>query len=231
MNTPRLAHPSLSFLFIALFGFAATASADDHEHHGHHGRGHAYGHYKHHGHDYDDDDEVHYHYYTQPAPVIHRHYYQSAPQPYYPARNSGYGDYGVRSGRCDNHTVAQVLGGVAGGALGGALGSGMSNGNGVGTVVGAVAGTVLGAVIGDRVGAVMDPNDRFCAGRALDYAQDRHRVDWYNPQSQVGYQLMPLRSFHQDGVLCREFTTSAGVYGDGRQIACRLPNGDWDIRS
>jgi len=124
-----------------------------------------------------------------------------------------------------------VLGGVAGGALGGVLGSGMSGGGSAGTIVGAVAGTVLGAIVGGRVGHMMDPNDRFCAGRALDYADDRHGVDWFNPQSRIDYRVTPLRSFHEAGVLCRELTTSAGAYGDDRRIACRLPSGDWEIRS
>ncbi|QSA97982.1 hypothetical protein [Methylococcus sp. EFPC2] len=227
MNTLRLAH--VSVLFFLLSAFSAGVSADHDEHHEHHG--HWRGHHGHHHHDHADYG-VRYYYPPPPPPVvIHRHYHPAPPPPPVYYQRDDYGDYGVRSGRCDNHTAAQVLGGVAGGALGGALGSGMSDGNGIGAVVGVVAGSVLGAVIGERVGEMMDPTDRFCAGRALDFAQDRQGVNWFNPQSRIGYQLMPLQSFRQDGMLCREFTTSAAGYGDGRQVACRLPNGDWDIRS
>jgi surface antigen len=174
---------------------------------------HGYRHkHKHHHHDDDDD-------YRE----SHHHHYRDQ-----------YGDYGVGSGRCDTHTVAQVLGGVAGGALGGVLGSQVGQGSNAGTIVGAVAGTIVGAIIGERIGRSMDPSDRFCAGRALDYANDRHSVRWVNPESQVDYLITPMRSFQRDGGPCREFTTRlshSGLHDTLRQTACRLPNGDWRINS
>ena len=167
-----------------------------------------------HKHHHDDD----YPYYRET-----RHYHRDR-----------YGDYGVRAGRCDTHAVAQVLGGVAGGALGGVLGSRVDQGGSAGTIVGAVAGTIVGAIIGNQIGRSMDPYDRFCAGRVFDFADDHHGVRWRNPQTQVDYLLTPLSSFQRDGNRCREFTTRishAGLQDDLRQTACRLPNGDWQIRS
>ena len=175
-------------------------------------------------HHHDDDDEHH-----------HRDhdYYREVRQSPHPAPyHERYGDYGIRSGRCNNHTVAQVLGGVAGGTLGGVLGSQVGQGSNAGAIVGAVAGTVLGAIIGDRIGRGMDPNDRFCTGRALDFADDGRSVNWLNPQSQVNYLVTPLRSYQTQGTLCREFTTRMGhrdLSDTLRQTACRRPSGDWEI--
>jgi len=171
---------------------------------------HGYRH-KHKHHHHDDD---HYHYDRE----VHHH--------------DRYGDYGVRTGSCNTHAVAQVLGGAAGGALGGVLGSKVDQSGSAGTIVGAVAGTIVGAIIGNQIGRSMDPYDRFCAGRVFDFADDDHGVRWRNPQTRVDYLLTPLSSFQRDGNPCREFTTRirlAGLQDDLRQTACRLPNGDWQI--
>ena len=211
MITPHSALFLPTLLVFAMLGLSVPviASADPPDWAPAHGYRHKH---KHHHHD-DDDDYRESH---------HDHY------------RDQYGDYGVGSGRCDTHTVAQVLGGVAGGALGGVLGSQVGQGSNAGTIVGAVAGTIVGAIIGERIGRSMDPSDRFCAGRALDYANDRHSVRWVNPESQVDYLITPMRSFQREGGRCREFTTRlshSGLHDTLRQTACRLSNGDWRINS
>jgi surface antigen len=206
------------FPLLAVFAFLGLAvpmhAAGDPPHwapaHGYRHKHHKHDHHKHHDH---DDDYPRYRQF--------RH-----------DQRERYGDYGIHSGRCDTHAVAQVLGGVAGGALGGVLGSQVDQGGSTGTIVGAVAGTIIGAIIGKQIDQSMDPSDRYCAGRAFDFADDGHGVRWHNPQTRVDYLLTPLNSFQRDGSRCREFTTRishAGLRDDVRQTACRLPNGDWQI--
>jgi len=94
MNTPRLAQLFVSLFSIVLLGLPTDGSAS-----GGHGHGHGWGHHKHRHHHHDDD-----HYYYGPRyypypPVVHHYEYPPAPRRY-PARYDG--DYGVRSGRCDN---------------------------------------------------------------------------------------------------------------------------------
>jgi surface antigen len=144
-----------------------------------------------------------------------------------------YDDYGVKGGRCDSHTVAKVLGGAAGGALGGVVGSQVGQGSEAGTIVGAVAGTLLGVIVGEQIGRSMDPADRYCTGRVLDFTPDRNAVRWANPQSRVDYLLTPLRSYRVQGRDCRDFTTQM-KYGGKRDLmsrtACRGEDGEWEVR-
>lgn len=202
---------------------SSTAIADPprhapaHGHHAKHGRHHSQHHHPTSRHRREPQEEEDF----EPVPVAPR-----------PVRRE-YDDYGVKAGRCDNHTVAKVLGGVAGGALGGAVGSQVGQGNEAGTLVGAVAGTILGVIVGEQVGRSMDPADRYCTGRVLDYTPDRSAVRWANAQSRVDYVLTPMRSYRVQGRECRDFTAQM-KYGGKRdlmnQTACRAEGGDWEVR-
>jgi surface antigen len=152
------------------------------------------------------------------------HYHYAIERPYPPGH-----DYGVGAGHCDRTTVGAALGGRAAGSdLGGLIGTGLREGH-----TGAVAGIVLGAVVGDRIGRRMDIEDRYCTGRALDFAEDQASVRWLNPANRASYTVTPLSSYRDGATTCREFTTRMTL---GRQeetaarIACRQPDGTWLIR-
>jgi surface antigen len=132
-------------------------------------------------------------------------------------------DYGVRSGSCNRAGIGAVLGGIAGGAVGAQAGRGETQAAAI------VVGAVVGAAIGSEIGRRMDRADRSCVGHALELAPAGERVSWTNPNTQVTYQLTPLRDEPRENG-CRKFRLIAhGSFGlsEGRTVACPDSRGVW----
>jgi surface antigen len=132
-------------------------------------------------------------------------------------------DYGVIQGRCSAEAVGAVVGGVIGGVVGSNIGEGE------GRRIATVLGTVIGAVIGAQVARDITELDRACIGHALELGGDRHRVVWDNPRTHVHYELVPVRTFREDGRVCRDFDL---VFDKQRQrrSACHVGDGQWRMR-
>lgn len=137
-------------------------------------------------------------------------------------------DYGVQSGSCRRDEIGAVLGGVVGGVIGSQAGKDTGH-----RTVATVVGAVVGAVIGHEIGRQMDKTDRSCMGQALELAAAGQNVRWTNPNTQVTYQLTPLREQARDGG-CRQFKLVAhGKFGlsEGRTVACPDSTGVWTLAS
>lgn len=114
--------------------------------------------------------------------------------------------------------------GAATGATGGAIVGGL-----VGGSTGAVAGAILGGTLGYGVGRYMDEEDKRRMAWAME--QDR-RMQWENEQTGATYQIAPTGTFYRDERECRNFSMVADVNGRPDRIngvACRNPNGSWDM--
>ncbi|WP_375318615.1 RT0821/Lpp0805 family surface protein [Candidatus Tisiphia endosymbiont of Oplodontha viridula] len=124
-----------------------------------------------------------------------------------------------------------LIGGVAGGLLGSQFGKG--TGQLAATGIGALA----GALIGGQIGQTMDEHDRQLAQlssqKALETGASGQSVEWRNPDSgNYGY-VTPERTFKNErGQYCREYTHAIVVSGKQEKaygIACRKPDGQWEI--
>jgi surface antigen len=140
--------------------------------------------------------------------------------------------YGIDRGYCDRGLVSsEVIGGVLGGAVGGVAGSQV--GKGTGKTAATIGGAIVGVLVGAAIGRSMDDVDQNCVGRALEYAPDRQRIKWTNDAG-YEYGLVPLRTFQNNGLYCREYQAVATVGGKPQQVygtACRQPDGAWKIVS
>ena len=79
----------------------------------------------------------------------------------------------------------------------------------------------------------MDEVDQYCVSRVLEYAPDRARIHWYGDPG-ITYGVTPLSTFERDGRYCREFHTAAQIDGRNERvygIACRMPDGVWQVMS
>ncbi len=115
--------------------------------------------------------------------------------------------------------------GAATGATGGAIVGGIVGGSG-----GAVAGAILGGALGYGIGREMDIQDQ----QRMAWAMEQNRqAQWANSQTGNEYVIQPTGTFYQGNRECRNFTMRAEV--DGRPdringVACRNPNGTWDMQ-
>ena len=135
-------------------------------------------------------------------------------------------DYGVIDGRCNRQAVGAVLDAATGGMVGSQVGQG--EGRQVATIVG----TVLGAVAGASIGRDMDEKDRACLGHTLELAGLERGVAWTNTDNGVGYRVIPLGGFTDNGRPCREFVTRVSVSGRNETVrhkACSAGDGVWQI--
>ena len=141
-------------------------------------------------------------------------------------RGAGPGQWGV------NKTTGGAL---LGAALGGLLGS-QIGGKGSGQLASTAIGVLAGAWLGSRVGTSLDQADQMAMERSARRALDTGReVAWRNPDSGASGAVTPRRSWRTaSGESCREFERSVTVDGQtehGVATACRLPSGDWQMRS
>jgi len=135
-------------------------------------------------------------------------------------------DLEIFDGRCIYEKAGTVIGGVVGGVIGSKVG------DGDGKKIAVIAGAIIGAIIGKKVGAHFDEKDRFCTGQALEHANNGQSVSWNNPETNVGYVVTPVNSYHQGNSLCRQFiveaTNSSGVTTQKNNDACRDTNKIWN---
>lgn len=130
-------------------------------------------------------------------------------------------------------TIGAGLGAVAGVAVGSAIGSGG------GRTAAMIIGGLLGALAGSEIGRVMDENDRLRAARATQDALENYpsgrASTWSNPDSGYSGETVAQPAYVSDGGdTCRRYTQTIRV--DGRAetaegVACRQPNGSWQIVS
>lgn len=124
--------------------------------------------------------------------------------------------------------IGQILGGVAGAAAGSQFGQG------TGKLAATAGGALLGLLIGGEIGASLDAADAACAQHALEVAPTGRTVAWYDPQHRTNYRLTPTGTFRSGDGYCREYR-SAAESGTRREqadgVACRRPDGTWELRS
>jgi surface antigen len=141
----------------------------------------------------------------------------------------------IRQGTCNRSRLPyglnkQTVGGALGGVIGGLLGSRV--GEGGGKAVATIAGVLAGMAAGSYLGKTMDAGDQYCAGQALEYAQDDRSVRWSNPDNNSSYVMTPVRTYEEDGRYCRRYTTRVTTEGATKTVtgtACRQPDGTWKI--
>ena len=127
-------------------------------------------------------------------------------------------------------TIGAVGGAVAGGLLGAAIG---------GNTKSIAAGAAVGGLLGGATGNVLDQRDRRLAAetaaRAFETAPTGSSVPWTNPDTGNSGSITPTRTWQEpSGQYCREYQQEVIVGGQKEQaygVACRQPDGSWQIRS
>jgi len=122
--------------------------------------------------------------------------------------------------------------GTVGGAVGGAL-LGNMVGGGAGRVAATIAGGLLGGFLGNQVGSALDQNAQQQAYAAqVGAVQTGRHTTWhsgsYNGYVEAGPMMTDSRG------TCRPYTHTIYINGQprrGQGIACRNPNGTWEIVS
>lgn len=120
-----------------------------------------------------------------------------------------------------------------GAATGAAAGTAV--GAAIGDTEGAVIGGLLGTIVGHEVGRYMDRRDRERTREVLEHNRTGETSDWVNPDTGYRYEVTPRDTLEIAGnEPCREFdivTEDNGVEYSTREVACRRPDGVWEIRS
>ncbi len=130
----------------------------------------------------------------------------------------------------------QTVGALGGAAAGGLLGA--QFGKGKGQLAMTAAGALLGALIGSEIGRSMDEVDRMQAEQAYGQAQAApigQTIAWDNPDTGNYGSVTPTREGKQTGTgqYCREFQQTVVIGGkqeDAYGIACRQPDGSWEVQ-
>ena len=140
---------------------------------------------------------------------------------------------------CENSSLGgtkQTVGTLGGAAAGGLFGA--QFGKGKGQLAATAAGALLGAFIGSEIGRTMDEVDRQKAERAYQQATVApvgETITWSNPNSGNQGSVTPTREgTSSTGAYCREFQQTVIIGGKEEQaygVACRQPDGAWEIRS
>ncbi|MFN4088722.1 MAG: RT0821/Lpp0805 family surface protein [Alphaproteobacteria bacterium] len=139
---------------------------------------------------------------------------------------------GGMGGMGQKQTGGAVVGALGGGLLGSTIGRGQGRLWAVG------AGTLIGALVGSEVGRSLDKADQAHAARAYERAYTApvgETISWRNPDSGNYGTITPSREGRaHDGRYCREYQSSiyvGGQYEQGVGVACRNPDGSWQIVS
>jgi len=130
----------------------------------------------------------------------------------------------------------QTVGALGGAALGGWAGS--TIGGGSGKLAATAAGVLIGALIGSEIGRTMDEVDKQKAQQAYTQATTApvgQTITWSNPQTGNSGTITPTREGTKadTGEYCREFQQTVVVAGEEQQaygVACRKPDGQWEIQ-
>ncbi len=137
---------------------------------------------------------------------------------------------------CDSTALTKEnMGGVLGAVTGGVLASNVGKGKGQLAAVG--VGTLVGALIGSQIGKSLDKADVAYADKANQQAHTApigQSIAWSNPETGNSGTVTPLRDGYDrnSGSFCREYEQV--IYVDGQQatgtgIACKQPDGRWEI--
>ncbi len=167
---------------------------------------------------------------AEPPPHAKAHGWRKKNDPTYPGYTGRVweADYGIVSaGRCNTDAVLTVVGGAVGGVIGAQASRGGSEGD---RAIAILVGTAVGAVVGNRIGREIDRTDQACIGHALELGRDGKPVVWTNPQTNVSYNLLPVRG---EGGSCRNFkldATRAGKTETTTRRACRTGDGTWQLQ-
>ena len=136
---------------------------------------------------------------------------------------------------CENAGTKQTIGTLGGGAAGGLIGA--QFGSGTGQLAATAAGALLGAFVGSEIGRTMDDVDRLKAEKAYQTATTApigEEITWSNPDSGNRGAVTPTREgTSSTGAYCREFQQTVTIGGREEEaygIACRQPDGAWEIR-
>jgi len=127
-------------------------------------------------------------------------------------------------------TVGALGGAAAGGLIGSAAGGGSA---------GIAAGVILGGLLGGAVGSALDQRDKDLAMKQAQYSLENSRSgqtsEWRNPDSGHSGTFTPTRTYQDSsGRQCREYQQEILVEGEKHQshgIACRMPDGTWQIQN
>ncbi|MGH8161817.1 MAG: RT0821/Lpp0805 family surface protein [Gammaproteobacteria bacterium] len=124
--------------------------------------------------------------------------------------------------------------GAAIGAGAGAL-LGHQFGGGRGQTAMTILGAVGGALAGGAIGRSMDKKDRQQTAYALENNRTGQTSTWTNPDTGNTYAVTPTRTTTQNNEPCRTFVfKNTGANGQAQTItrlACRQPNGTWQIQN
>jgi surface antigen len=129
----------------------------------------------------------------------------------------------------------QIFGGLGGAALGGWAGSNV--GGGSGKLAATAAGVLIGALVGSEIGRTMDDVDKQKAQQAYTQAASApigQTITWNNPNTGNSGAVTPVRDGKSaSGEYCREFQQHVTVGGKEEEaygVACRQPDGSWEIQ-
>jgi surface antigen len=140
---------------------------------------------------------------------------------------------------CENSSLGgtkQTVGTLGGAAAGGLFGA--QFGGGSGQLAATAAGALLGAFIGSEIGRTMDEVDRQRAQGAYQRATTApigETIAWSNPDTGNHGSVTPTRAgTSSTGAYCREFQQTVTIGGEEERaygVACRQPDGAWEIRN
>jgi surface antigen len=140
---------------------------------------------------------------------------------------------------CENSPLGgtkQTIGTLGGAAAGGLFGA--QFGSGTGQLAATAGGALLGAFIGSEIGRTMDEVDKQKAEGAYKQAATApvgETITWSNPDSGNRGSVTPTREgTSSSGAYCREFQQTVIIGGKEEQaygVACRQPDGAWEIRN
>ena len=138
---------------------------------------------------------------------------------------------GIQLTGCSNMGDNQQVGGITGGVVGGLLGSQLGGGHGRTAAI--IGGSIIGSMIGSNIGAEMDQANRMRVVHALETTRLNHSRSWVDDNTGYRYTVVPTKTYHNHGTLCRKYTTSilvAGKLENAHGTACRNKSGDWVIQ-
>ncbi len=129
----------------------------------------------------------------------------------------------------------QTIGALGGAAAGGLLGA--QFGSGKGQLAATAAGVLIGALVGSEIGRSMDEVDRMKAEQAYSQASSApigQTIAWDNPNTGNSGTVVAIREGTKNtGEYCREFQQTVVIGGrqeDAYGVACRRPDGSWEIQ-
>ncbi|HEX5314792.1 MAG TPA: RT0821/Lpp0805 family surface protein [Gammaproteobacteria bacterium] len=136
----------------------------------------------------------------------------------------------VLAGCASKEQTGAVLGAGAGAAIGHQFGGGR------GQTLMTIAGAIGGALAGSAIGKKMDDNDRQKTASALENTPTGQTSTWTNPDTGQTYAVTPTNTTTENSEPCRTFVfksynSTTGQPQSVTQLACRQPNGTWQIQS